>query len=38
MIKNLPANAEDTGGAGSIPDWKDPVEECMATTPVCLLG
>ena len=38
MIKNLPANAGDTGGAGSIPDWKDPLEEGMATHSSMLAG
>ena len=28
MVKNLPAN---TGHAGSIPGWEDPLEEEMAT-------
>ena len=38
MIKNLPANAGDTGGVGSIPDWKDPLEEGMATHSSMLAG
>ena len=28
MVKNLPANAADTG---STPGWEDPLEEGMAT-------
>ena len=31
MIKNLPANAGDTGDVGSILGWEDPLEEGMAT-------
>ena len=31
MVKNPPANAEDTGDAGSSLGWKDLVEEGMAT-------
>ena len=30
-VKNPPATAGDTGDAGSIPDWEDPLEEGMAT-------
>ena len=28
MVKNLPANEEDTG---LVPGWEDPLEEEMAT-------
>ena len=31
MIKNLPANAGDTGGVDSIPGQEDPLEKEMAT-------
>ena len=31
MVKNLPAKAGDTGDAGSIPGWEDPLKEEMAT-------
>ena len=31
VVKNPPANAGDTGDTGSIPGWKDPLEEEMAT-------
>ena len=31
MVKNLPANARDTGDTGSLPDSEDPVEKEMAT-------
>ena len=31
VVKNLPANAGDTGGPGSIPGWEDPLEKEMAT-------
>ena len=31
VVKNPPATAGDTGDAGSIPDWEDPLEEGMAT-------
>ena len=31
MVKNLPANAGDTGDAGSILDWESPLEKEMAT-------
>ena len=27
LVKNPPANAEDVGDMGSIPGWKDPLEE-----------
>ena len=35
MVKNLPANAGDTG---SISGWEDPLEKEMDPTPVFLLG
>ena len=31
MVKNLPANAEDTGDIGFIPGLEDPLEKEMAT-------
>ena len=31
MVKNLPANAGDPGGAGSIPGREEPLEKKMAT-------
>ena len=31
MVKNLPANSEDTGDAGLIPGLEDPLEKEMAT-------
>ena len=31
MVKNLPANARDTGDTGSILGWEDPLEEETAT-------
>ena len=31
MIKNLPANAGDTGGVDSIPGQEDPLEKEMTT-------
>ena len=31
MVKNPPANAGDTRGAGSIPGFEDPLEKGMAT-------
>ena len=31
MVKNLPANAGDAGDRGSVPGWKDPLEQEMAT-------
>jgi len=31
VIKNLPANAGDTGGVDSIPGQEDPLEKEMAT-------
>ena len=31
MVKNLPAKAGDTGDAGLIPGWEDPLKEEMAT-------
>ena len=31
MVKNLPANAGDTGDRGSIPGQEDPLEAGMAT-------
>ena len=31
MVKNLPANVGDIGDTISILDWKDPLEEEMAT-------
>ena len=31
VVKNLLANAEDTGEAGSTPEMEDPLEEGMAT-------
>ena len=36
-VKNLPANAGDTGDASSIPASEDPLEEEVATHPVFLL-
>ena len=30
MIKNMPANAEDTTDVGSIPGYEDPLQEEMA--------
>ena len=30
MVKNLPANAGDTGDTSSILGWEDPLEEEMA--------
>ena len=27
VVKNLPANAGDTGDVGLIPGWEDPLEE-----------
>ena len=38
MVKSLPANSGDTGDAGLIPVWEDPLEEEMATLPGLLLG
>ena len=31
VVKNIPANAEDTRDLGSILGWEDPLEEEMAT-------
>ena len=31
VVKNLPANAGDVRGAGSILGWEDPLEVGMAT-------
>ena len=31
MVKNLPTSARDARDAASIPGWKDPLEEEMAT-------
>ena len=31
VVKNLPANSEDTGDAGLIPGLEDPLEEEMTT-------
>ena len=31
MVKNLPASAGDARDAASIPGWRDPLEEEMAT-------
>ena len=31
MVKNLPANAIDTGDVGLIPGWEDSLEKEMAT-------
>ena len=31
MVKNLPANAGDTGDAGLMPGWEDPLEKEMTT-------
>ena len=31
MVKKLPANAGDTGDAGSSLDWEDTLEKKMAT-------
>ena len=36
MEKNLPAGAGDIRNLGQSLDWKDPLEEGMATTPVFL--
>ena len=36
--KESSRNAEDTGDAGSIPGWEDPLEEEMAAAPVFLPG
>ena len=30
MVKNLPANTGNIRDPGSIPGWKDPLEESMA--------
>ena len=30
MVKNPPANAQDTRDAGSMPGWEDPLEEGTA--------
>ena len=30
MVKNPPADAEHIRDSGSIPEWKDPLEEGMA--------
>ena len=30
VVKNLPANAQDTRDAGSMPGWEDPLEEGTA--------
>ena len=38
VVKNLPANAGGTQGAGLIPGQEDPLEEEMATAPVFLPG
>ena len=38
VVKNLPANAEDTGDLGSIPESRNSLEEEMATHPVFLPG
>ena len=38
VIKNLPANAGDTGDVGSILGWEDPLEEGMATHSSILPG
>ena len=37
MVKNLPASARETGGAGSVPGSGDPLEKEMATHS-CLLA
>ena len=31
MVKNLPANARDTGVGALMPCWEDALEEVMAT-------
>ena len=31
LVKNLPVNAGDARDAASIPGWRDPLEEEMAT-------
>ena len=31
VVKNPPANAGDTGDAGTVPESRDPLEEEMAT-------
>ena len=31
MVKNLPAFAGDVRDVGSVPGWKHPLEESMAT-------
>ena len=36
MVKNFLANAGDLRDMGSIPGWKDPLEEGMATHPSIL--
>ena len=37
MVKNLPANAGDVRDAGSVPGWKEPLEEAQPT-PALLPG
>ena len=36
MVRNPPANAGDTRGAGSSPGFEDPLEKGMATHPITL--
>ena len=38
MVKNPAANTGDTRNGGSIPGWKDPLEEDRQPTPVFLPG
>ena len=39
VVKNLPANAQDTRDAGSMPGWEDPLEGGHGKpTPVFLPG
>ena len=38
VLNNLPANAKDTRDEGSIPGWKDPLEEEIATHSSILAG
>ena len=38
MGKDLPANAGDTGDAGSTPEWDDPLKEEVAMHSRILLG
>ena len=38
VVKNLPANAGNTGDAGSTPGWDDPLKEEVATHSRILVG